>query len=711
MSESLYSPLWYRVAGLRPALRPHLRVIRHVYRGEEWCVLHDPASGRHWRFSMAAQRVIARLDGTATVEQVWADLGAGTGEMPTQGEVLRLLAQLHAAEALSTDVPADAAELLRRQRARRSQDRLARFGNPVAVRTKLFDPDALLTWLLPWVRPFCGTAGRGVWLLVVALACLVAAARSAELGRSISDVLLAPDELALALLVYPLVKAIHELAHGIAIKLRGGEVHEVGLMWLVFVPLPYVDASAAAAFPEKRARMRISAAGVVAEILVAALALLLWASVEPGMVRATAWNVVLVAGFSTLFVNANPLLRYDGYYWFADLVEIPNLGTRASRYLTHLLRTRILGLADEREMHETPAERRWLLGYGIAALAYRVLVVVMIVTIVASWSELLAILLAAILLVLQVLRPLFRGLRALRADPRVRNAPWRVIARSLAAVLVLGAVFLLPVPLSTSTQGIVWLPEHGELRAGTDGELRAWLAEPGTLVEAGAPIAVLDDPLAELRLARAQAQLGAAQARHLAARASNPVEAAAARTALERARIEHDAALERAQARTLVSTAAGRLVVPHAEDAIGRFYRQGNIVAYVVPRTGGTVLAVLGQDDIALVKERVRDVQVRMAEAPGSRLDARIVRLAPGGGFELPSAALGRPAGGSVAVAPDDPDGRRSLVRIFRVELALERPSPYLGARAWVRFDHGAEVLAMRIWRAGQRLFLRHFHV
>lgn len=536
MAEPLHSPHWYRIAALRPALRPHLRLVRHEYRGEPWQVIHDPASGRQWRFSAGAERVIALMDGRRTVDQIWALAGEGVRDMPTQDEMLRLLAQLHAADALAVDVAPDLDELLRRHGARRARDLLGRFGNPLALRTRLLDPDAYLARLVPWIRPLLGRGGTLAWWGVLLAGITVAALHREELGRSLSDLLLAPGSLALALLVYPVIKLVHELAHGCAVKLRGGEVHEIGLMWLLFVPVPYVDASAASAFPDKRARMAVSAAGVRAEAFVAALAMLVWAAVEPGLVRALAYDVTLIAGVSTLLVNGNPLLRYDGYYWLADLLEMPNLAGRASQQLGSMLRRRVLGLEEARRSGDSRAERRWLVAYGLGALVYRGVVLLAIVAVVAAWSKLLALVVAVVLLALQAGVPALRALRGLAADPALQARPARPLLRGAAALATVASIALLPLPLVTFTQGVVWLPEQGEVRAGTDGELREWLAAPGSMVEAGAPLALLDDPLVDVRLAAAQAELDAAESRYLAARATDAVEAGTMLAQLERAR-------------------------------------------------------------------------------------------------------------------------------------------------------------------------------
>ena len=100
----------------------------------------------------------------------------------------------------------------------------------------------------------------------------------------------------------------------------------------MFLPVPYVDASSSAAFQEKWRRALVGAAGIVVELVLASFALLVWLNVEAGLLRAFAYNVMLIGGVSTILFNGNPLLRFDGYYVLADLLEIPNLADRAKRF-------------------------------------------------------------------------------------------------------------------------------------------------------------------------------------------------------------------------------------------------------------------------------------------------------------------------------------------------------------------------------------------
>jgi putative peptide zinc metalloprotease protein len=175
--------------------------------------------------------------------------------------------------------------------------------------------------------------------------------------------------------------------------------------------------------------------------------------------------------------------------------------------------------------------------------------------------------------------------------------------------------------------------------------------------------------------------------------------------------------LERARQRqtelVIRSPADGRFVAPGAADLPGRFVTKGQLVAYVVEPKALTARVVVGQDEIGLVRQRTRSVEVMLAAWGADPLPARIQREVPGGSRQLPTSALGSAGGGPFAVDPRDQQGVRTLARVFQLELALppEVREAYLGARIFVRFDHGTEPVGFQVYRALRQLLLRHFDV
>jgi putative peptide zinc metalloprotease protein len=383
--EPFLSSSWYRVCGLRPKLRDHASVSRHRYRGNSWYVVHDHASGRAHRLSTASYMIVGGMDGKRTVDQLWRDAAARLGEeAPSQNELIRLLAQLHSADLLQTEVTPDSVELLERAAKVDRSRFLGNILNPLALRMRFWHPDKFFERTLPLVHWLFSWRGATLWMIVVLPAILLSAQHWPELSENAPDRILAADNILLIGLTFVVLKALHELGHGYAVKAFGGAVHEIGVMFLVFAPMPYVDASAASEFRSKWRRALVGAAGMIVELFVAALALYVWLAVEQGLVRAVAYDVMVVAGISTVLFNGNPLLRYDGYYILADLIEIPNLAQRATRYWGHLVDNYAFRVEGLPEFVATPGERVWLLLYAPASFLYRIFVIVAIAIFIAS---------------------------------------------------------------------------------------------------------------------------------------------------------------------------------------------------------------------------------------------------------------------------------------------------------------------------------------
>jgi putative peptide zinc metalloprotease protein len=713
--DSLFSPYWYRVARLRPRLRAHVEWHRHVYRGQTWWVLLDRSSGRVHRMSPAAWGLCGLMDGERSVQEVWDAAGARLGdEAPSQDETIRLLARLHAADVLQCDVPPDGVELFQRfEKAERARWK-RRLASPLSLRIPLLDPDRWLARALPAVQPFFGRAALAIWTLVVAGAALLAGVHGAEIARDAGVQAFAPQNLLVLWLAYPVVKALHEAGHAFATKVWGGEVHEAGIMLLVLVPVPYVDASASAAFRERGRRVAVGAAGIVVELFLASLALFVWLAVEPGAVRLVALDVMLIGGVSTLLFNGNPLLRFDGYYVLSDLIDVPNLGPRGTRQVAFLAQRHLLGLRDAESAATAPGEAPWLVSHAVLSFLYRSVIMCGIALYVAERFFFVGVALALFVVASQVLVPAARVAAFLWSSPRLERRRGRargVAAAALAAAALL--LFAVPVPLRTRAQGVVWPPERSQVRAGADGFVRRLVAAPGARVAAGDPLIECEDPFLGANVKLLEARLRELRARVEAAERADRVQAEIARE--EMATVEADLARARERAADAVvrSPALGNFVVPDPEALIDRFVKQGELLGWVTDLSVPSARVVVSQAEAALVRGRTRDVAVRLAERPGEVLPARIEREVPSGSNRLPSPALGSEGGGPFAVDPADEEGTSALERVFQFELALPQGAAvaHVGGRVHVRFDHGAEPVALRWGRDLRRLFLRRFGV
>jgi putative peptide zinc metalloprotease protein len=710
MNDRLNNQYWPQIAVLRPRLRQHVQTYPQTYRGERWYVLRDESSGRFLRFNSMAYEVIGRLDGEQTLQEILDQLQSSLGdEAPDPDEITHLVVQLFGIDALQSGLPADTRELFNRYRRERRIHWQRTLLNPLALRFPLFDPDRFISRLLPWVRPLFSGWGVGVWLLVVGMACLLALINAPALGAAIGSDILSPSNLVLIGLIFPLIKGLHELGHACAVKIWGGEVHEMGITLLVLMPIPYVDASAAWAFRDRRKRVLVGAAGILVELFVAAVALFLWLAVEPGLVKEAALNAFLIGSVSTLLFNSNPLLRFDGYYILQDLIEIPNLGSRSNRYYLYLIQRYLFGLAQVRSPVTAPGERAWFVFYGFAAFVYRLFILTVITLFLAGKYLAVGVALATWAIAVQIILPVIRGIRFVLTSPNLAGSrPRGIVTVTLFIGLCSTLLLLLPVPLTTRTEGIVWVTDQAQVYAGTDGFLDKVLASPGTAVERGAPLVRLRAPSLGTRIAVVEARRRELQARKAAEQIENRVQSEITAEELAATNAELQRLQERASARLVKSPVAGTFILPNAHRIQGRYLRQGELIGYVVTPGHLTIKTVVPQSDIGLVRQHTTQVEVRLAERLDQSIDAHILRATPSGSRQLPSRALGAGGGGNIAIDLQDKKGTTASEKVFQVELELPPDVKIqgIGERAYVRFDHGTEPLARQWLRSGRQLLL-----
>ncbi len=714
MTTSSNSPSWYRVAALKPRLKPNAQIHRQLFRDELWYVLEDHASGRYHRFSPAANQIIGLMDGNRTVQEIWDLAERRMGEdVPSQDEVVRLLAQLHGADVLHSDVPPDLDELSRRQEIFRYKTLLQSIRSPLAIRFPLLDPDRFLGASLGVVRPLFSWSGFALWFAMVAAGIVLAGMYWTDLTKDITDRVLSIDNLVVLFFVFPVVKALHEMGHGYATKIWGGEVHEMGIMLLVLMPIPYVDASASSAFRDKRRRMVVGAAGIMVETFIAALAMVVWINIEPGIVRAIAYNVMLIAGVSTLIFNGNPLLRFDGYYIFADWLEIPNLGARSTSYLGSLIRRNLFGV-KEAPSPTAPSERAWLVFYAVASFIYRMFVMVGIVLFVATKFFFIGVILAIWAGILMFVLPLTKNAAFLFTSPRLReNRPRALAVTGLVLGVLGGAFFFAPTPHGTLAEGVVWVPDKAKVSAATNGFVATVLATPNEWVEEGTPLIVMEDPIHLARVRVFEAQLKEFEVKYTAEKVRDRVEAAITGERIKQTKERLLNAREHVRNLVIRSSATGIFLLPNPDDLTGRFMRKGELLGYVVNFEQLTVRVVVTQSDIDLVRRRTQRVDVRLAERIAEVIPATVTREVPAALDRLPSVALGTAGGGVIPIDPSGKGGDVALQKVFQFELALPATArvKQVGGRVFVRFDHGSEALAWQVYRSVRQMFLSKFNV
>ena len=355
-------------------MRTDLTAQRQSYQGRDYWVIKDPISLRYFRFEEEEYALLNLLDGKHSPDQIKRQFDFDFAPQKiTMQELYQFIGMLYRSCLLVSDAAGQGIELKQRGEKRSVQKLKGTLSNVLAIRFKGFDPEPVLSFL---DRRFWWFFTWQTFALVVLLWIAAGALLFTHFELFVQklpafhDFFAAKNWVWLAL-VMAVTKIIHEFGHGLACKRFGGQCHEMGVMLLVLTPCLYCNVSDSWTLPSKWKRALIAVAGMYVELVLAAIAVFLWWFSQPGLVNQLALNVIFVSSVSTILFNANPLLRYDGYYILSDLLEIPNLRQKASTILQRQIANWTLGI-ESRPDPFLPTQRKWFFAfYSVAAAAYR----------------------------------------------------------------------------------------------------------------------------------------------------------------------------------------------------------------------------------------------------------------------------------------------------------------------------------------------------
>jgi putative peptide zinc metalloprotease protein len=362
-------------------------------------------------------------------------------------------------------------------------------------------------------------------------------------------------------------------------------------------------------------------------------------------------------------------------------------------------------------------EKTWLVLYGVLSSIYRVFITVAIALFIASEFFVIGVVLALWAVAVMGVLPVVKGVQYLIGSARLRQHRRRVLAVSAAIFAALVTLFfLVPAPFHTVVEGVAWLPPSALVRAGNEGFVERLVATPGRRVETGDLLIQVRDPALESKLRVSEGKVAELEAVYSAQLVADRGQAAIARDQLDAERTALASVRERVDTLSVRAQSAGMFMVPKPQDMPGRYYRQGELLGYVVDKPQLIARVVVAQQAVDAVRASTTRVLVRLAHQPDVILQGRLVREVPAGDEYLPSRVLATEGGGQLSTDPRDAKGARTMERTFQFDVAVQAPSPevdpnFFGERVHARFEHPSEPLAYQWYRSVRRLFLSHFHV
>ena len=485
------------------------------HKHESAVVVKDPIALKYHRMRPDEYFVLEMLDGNTSLEKIRV---AYEDRFPptrvTDAQLNQLLFRFHQNGLTLSDAPMQGDRLTDRRNKEKREKWLQYINGILFIRFPGVDPEPLLRRLYPLTRPFLGRIGMSTAFLICICALTLFAGQWERFGSEFPQMSqwLRFDSLLILACVIGGTKVLHELGHAIACKHFGGECHQIGPMLLVFTPALYCDTSDSWMLPSRWQRAAVGMAGIATEVFLAAIAAFVWAWTAPGIAHYIAMNIMLVCGVSTLLFNANPLLRYDGYYVLSDICDVPNLGEKSRRLLSSRWSKLFLGVEEDTPDLSDNSSHFWLFIYAVAAFCYRWSLTVLILWFVSlilrpygleSLGRVLC-LFAACSMVYTLLRA---PLRFLRNPSRRRLIKMKRVAFSLVLLVGLIALAFYPLPASVSQSARIVPREETPIYISTAGQLGELLAHPGQSVSEGDELVRLINPEVELQCTQASGRL------------------------------------------------------------------------------------------------------------------------------------------------------------------------------------------------------------
>lgn len=717
-------------------VRGDLSITAQKYEGKTYFVIKDPVSLRYYRFKEQEHYLLQLMDGTHTLDDAQKEFEKRfRPERLTLEDLEHFGQQLLTAGLVQNESPQAGKQLFDRKKEKRRKELLQTFTNVLYIRIPIFDPDKLLTRMLPYLRWMFT-----VWFLLFSVGVMLAALM---LVLTKFDIFLEKlpsyqeffsfKTIAYLWVALGITKVIHEFGHGLSCKAFGGEVHEMGFLILCFSPAMYCNVSDAWVLPSKWKRIIISGAGIYVELMIAAIATFVWwNSPSQPFVNYMALSLMVLCSVSTVLFNGNPLMRFDGYYVLADWIEIPNLRDRANRYVQRLAMDYCLGIEVQPEPYMARGRRILFVFYAVVSYIYRWVLTFFILTFMANWLkpyklEIISQMMTLVAIGSMIGWPAYRLIANIRKRGRLPDMKsTRITATACVVALLLFAFFFLPLPVSRIRQpGLVQVQPEDivQVHVKVPGILQKVLVKEGEAVSKGKVLAVFTSLDLENNLAKAKTAVAIKekliQIYKLQIEDSrDPREKQALVKAKENAEGELLSARSLLEATdqqmkwlVLEAPQSGVVLGVPKQDELGKRWEkdQGTPFCSIGDPRKLRVLVPLPSSDYDLLRENLAKLKVarnlpvtiRVQGRAGNTWEGQVAYLPESEAKEIPPGLSNR-GGGPLAIKPSgDPNQIAPMNQVYLIGIAFNQPDDAIapGSLAQVKIHCEYRSAAWWTWR------------
>ncbi len=479
-----------------PPLRPDLVFYPGPYDpdGSPTFTIFDPASGQYHKIGWGEALVLQRLRPGMTLPGLLALLARETTIRPSAEDVLQLCEQATRSNLLALPGGVPSSRLMAQAKARKVTVTQWLLQHYLYLRIPILYPDSFLKRTLPFVRLLASPVALAVYALAAVFGVSLVAGRVEEYFSTFTYFFTPLGALSFGVAL-TCVKVVHEFAHSYVASGLGVRVRSMGAALIVFWPVPFSDVTDSWKLKRRRDRFLIGFAGIASELVLAGLSLLVWSLTPEGIVKSIAFLISSTTVVSTLIVNLNPAMRYDGYYLLSDAWGIDNLRQRSSDMSRWWLRKFLFGFDLEPPEERVHCRRlAGMLVFSVYSWIYRVgLYISIAVLVYYKFTKAIGIVLFVVEIWAFMVKPLLQEAKMLYG----MRERFTLNRRSGLTLGVLGAVFLwalLPFPRRFELPAIALPVQRQIVYAPTSGVVRDIHAERLASVSTGDPLLRIDRP-------------------------------------------------------------------------------------------------------------------------------------------------------------------------------------------------------------------------
>ncbi|HEX4085486.1 MAG TPA: efflux RND transporter periplasmic adaptor subunit [Chthoniobacteraceae bacterium] len=720
MTESPDAPRGFEYETALPRLRSDLRFSRQIYRNRVSFVVKDPVALKYYRIGEMERNLGALLNGRRSMRDI---LDILKREYPWEPidlqrieETFRLFFQLSLLQA-DPEMATRVYDLSRNQKKKVSKSLESLAMLVFYFKVPLFDPDLLLFKMDRWLGFLWTRVAVCVEMILLAIAGWTVCNNLPKMHESLGS-LLTLHNLFLLWAVTMGVKVFHEFGHGLACKHFGGEVHEMGAAFLLLSPFLFCDATDSWMFVQKKYKIIVSMAGIYIELFIASVCALVWANTDRGLVNQLAYNTMIVCSLTTLLFNANPLMRFDGYYALADILDVPNLRERARQYFLSSVARLFTGgpcTPEMIEVHEQGLARRIVFDiFAVASYFYTFFITFRIIHIVgirlepiglAKWGQALEISFCTV----SIFLPAYAFTRELRS--RAMKNPGilmnvRVFKNLLIGAAILAAIALCPWSVNVTAEGVLYDGGRDIVHADSPGYIREIDVKAGDHVHAGQILAKLENEVLTTRRDDVDARIQTNYIeRRVAVASGDGASIRQARTALGDLIIAKNKADKDCDALVLYSSTDGIIGTEDLETRKGEYLQVGELFCEVIPENRLQVRIALDEREAGLVRKG-QSLEFRTYAFPDRVFTGVVSKVFSSVSESLPADAMAARAGGDIPTALDAQGHEHPLLPTFIAELEINNPDgllrPGMSGRGRITCEHSR--LGIQIYERIQEL-------